>query len=160
MNILVMSDTHGDGECVRKLLDIYAGSVQMVFHMGDNARDLLNYKVQFPDLGMYAVAGNCDYGDNLPQELLLPLHGRRLLLTHGHRQNVKMNLDRLAYYAEEKNADACLFGHTHKAEAFDRGSIYFINPGSAAEPRAGERPSYGLLSVSEQGLIKGKIIRL
>jgi hypothetical protein len=158
MKLLVVSDTHGDSACVRTLLERYAagGSVQMAFHLGDNADDLMRFEASYPAVQMVAVAGNCDYKHQ--HERLLTIHGRRFLLLHGHRQNVKVSADRLAYYAQEKGADVCLFGHTHRSAKLSQGHVLLFNPGSASEPRWDNRYTYGLITVTEDGLVEGTVL--
>jgi putative phosphoesterase len=156
INILVFSDSHRDVEAVRQVLTLYGENIHMAVHLGDHDEDLTACKREFPALEMYTVAGNCDPYTTTARERILNVNGCRILLLHGHHQNVKTGSDRLAYYAEEKGVNACLFGHTHRPAEFVRGPVYFFNPGSLGEPRAGERPSYGLLAVSEDGVIKGK----
>jgi hypothetical protein len=160
MNILVFSDSHRRHEPIRKLLDIYAGEVKLALHLGDHTNDLLRYEHEYPNYEFRGVAGNCDFGAVSPKELLMSVYGRGILLMHGHTRQVKSNYDRIAYYAEEKGVNACLFGHTHKPALFERGPVLFFNPGSVSEPRGGDKASYGILSVSEQGVIKGKVLYL
>ena len=159
MNILVMSDSHGNYGVVKDLLDTYKSQVQMVLHLGDNSSDLLRFMKDYPNLQMHAVDGNCDGG--VTKEQIISVEGRRILMVHGHTHGVKINFDRLAYYAEEKGVDICLFGHTHSHDEFYRRvadkPIYFFNPGSVNNPREG-RPSYGLLRLDEG--ITGKAVYL
>ncbi len=160
MNILVISDSHKDTEQVGQLLRLYAKHVKIVVHLGDMADDLLSFSREFPGTQMHAVAGNCDFYSSAPQEKIIAVNGRRILLTHGHHKGVKSGSDRIAYYAEEKEVAACFFGHTHRPDEFVRGPVYFFNPGSLGRPRAGFRPTYGLVGVSDAGVIKGKIMEL
>jgi putative phosphoesterase len=155
-----MSDSHRDTAQVEQLLSLYAKHVQAVIHLGDLKDDLLSFSRAYPSLEMHAVAGNCDFFQSDVQEKIITVNGSRILLTHGHLQNVKSNYDRIAYYAEEKEVNACFFGHTHRSDEFVRGPVYFFNPGSIGRPRAGERPSYGLVGVSDSGVVKGKILEL
>ena len=161
--ILVISDSHGKCESIRLLLDRYKHKVQTVVHLGDNARDLLQYQGQHPVLDLVAVAGNCDFIGSIPREIVLTLGTpvpRRILLMHGHTHNVKMNLDRLMYYAQEKEVDACLFGHSHTPAVFSHGPVFFMNPGSVSEPRGMSKAGYGILSIDSQGNITGEVHNL
>lgn len=160
--LLVISDTHRIVKPIRYLLTLYNKKIKMAIHLGDHTDDLLRFAGEFPALEMCAVAGNCDYeiGVGIDSERILHINGKRILLTHGHHHNVKMGTDRLAYYAEEKEADACLFGHTHAPTAFEVGPIAFMNPGSLGRPRLGTPPAYGLLSVSDQGVIRTTLMTL
>jgi hypothetical protein len=160
MKILVLSDSHNNLEPIKRLLAVFAEQVQAVIHLGDHAADLLGFQHEYPDLTMHTVAGNCDYGPFPPRELLLNVNERKLLMLHGHTHSVKMNLNRLAYYAEEKQADVCLFGHTHQPAMFDRGRVFFFNPGSVGAPRGGDKAGYGIIQISDTGIIKGTLIEL
>jgi len=153
------------------LLERYKHTVQVAVHLGDNARDLMQFDTDYPAVNFVAVAGNCDFSGSVPKERMLTLGGavkRRVLLLHGHNHNVKSTLDRLMYYAQEKEADACLFGHSHMPfvhvheSVFLRGEegargCFFMNPGSASEPRGGSQAGYGILTVDDDGNIVGEI---
>jgi putative phosphoesterase len=160
INILVISDSHHDIEAVRKVLSLYNKNIHMAIHLGDHDEDLTACKRDFPSLEMYTVAGNCDPYTTTAKERIIAVNGCKILLIHGHHQNVKSGGDRLAYYAEEKGVNACLYGHTHQPAEFTRGPVYFFNPGSLGEPRDGERPSYGLVTISDNGVIKGKALTI
>jgi putative phosphoesterase len=160
LNILVISDSHGDALRVEQLLNLYAKYVQAAVHLGDVTADLTPFAKYYPGLQMHTVPGNCDGDIKAEQEKIIAVNGSRILLAHGHRHNVKMNYDRIAYYAEEKDVSACFFGHTHQPEEFVRGPVYFFNPGSLGRPVFGARPSYGLVGVSDAGVVKGKILEL
>lgn len=167
MKILVVSDTHEDTHELYRLLEKYAGEVKLVCHLGDNARDLLKFQSRYPQLGMVAVAGNCDYGPDIQREIMLSFTACadredapsvKILLMHGHTHSVKMGTDRLAYYAREKGAAAAFFGHTHHPEATRSGGVFLFNPGSPSYPRGGSKASYGLAEISPEGEVTGKVI--
>ena len=158
MKYLVLSDTHGSTEIVLDLLNAYDGQIDGAIHLGDNSQDMTQYAKDFPGMAFHAAAGNSgDYGSQ--EQSLLTLGGRRVFITHGHRYNVKMNTDRLVYRAREVEADACLFGHTHKPVMFDAGPILFFNPGSPVYPFPGTEPGYGLLHISDYGVITGEHLK-
>jgi len=172
-SVLVISDTHGDSGVVRMLLERYKHKVQTVVHLGDNVKDLMQYDTGYPALTFAAVAGNCDFYGGLPKERVLTIGARRrVLLLHGHSLNVKSGLDRLMYYAQEKEVDACLFGHSHMPFVYTHESvfcvgeeerarrIFFMNPGSASEPRGGSRAGYGILTVDGEGNITGEVLEI
>ena len=166
MKILVVSDTHKDTAELERLLERYANDVKIVCHMGDHARDLLKFQPQYPQLGMVAVGGNCDFNPELQREIVLSFTEcadredaweTKILLVHGHMQGVKRGVDRLAYYAAEKGVQAAFFGHTHCHEATTRGGVFIFNPGSPAYPRGGSQKSYGIAEVSPEGQVTGTI---
>jgi putative phosphoesterase len=160
VNILVISDSHREHLPVRKLLTVYAKQVGAVLHLGDHADDLLRYEKDFPDIEMLAVPGNCDYPAFDKYEVVYRAGGAKILLTHGHRQQVKGGFDRLIQYARERKADACLFGHTHEPVMVANSGILFMNPGSLGKPRHPDKPGYGLLRVSVEGAVSGVLMTL
>ncbi|MCL2377890.1 MAG: metallophosphoesterase [Defluviitaleaceae bacterium] len=174
MKVLVVSDSHGDSEAVHNLLNRYKLKVQMVVHLGDNAKDLLQYDTDYPAIDFVAVAGNCDFYGSLPGERILTIGDavrRRVLLLHGHKLNVKSNYDRLMYYAQEREVDACLFGHSHMPFVHvhesvfsfkneERPRLFFMNPGSVSEPRGGSKAGYGILFIDDAGNITGEVYEL
>jgi hypothetical protein len=160
MQYLVISDTHGDTAALRSILDEKAGAVEAVLHLGDNDWDLLRY-AQAYDVQMIAVAGNCDDTSRSPRERTLTLGGKRVLMLHGNTQMFNVGFGRLVNRAREHNAEICLFGHTHRSAVFSEGPVFFMNPGSPSEPRDGNKPSYGLLTVCDTtGVVSGEIFFL
>ncbi|MCL2499616.1 MAG: metallophosphoesterase [Defluviitaleaceae bacterium] len=158
MRILVISDSHGQSERVKSLLVKYADEVHAVLHLGDLDRDLLKHEGS-TELRLLAVAGNCDNTLSSPHERLLTLGRRKILMVHGNQYIVNQNTDRLACRALEQEADICLFGHTHIAETFTDGNVFYMNPGSITNPRDDKNPSYGLLTIDEEtGGVSGEII--
>jgi len=157
MQILVLSDTHGKVDAISQLLNSYKHKVQTVIHLGDCASDILPLQPLYPEINIVAVAGNCDYLATLQQERILTLDSKRILLVHGHNHNIKSNYNRLMYYAQEKEVDACLFGHTHVPAIFESGSVFFMNPGSLGAPIM-RSPSHGLLTIDSTGNITGEVI--
>jgi len=174
MKVLVISDSHGDSGVVRMLLDRYKHTVQTVIHLGDNVKDLMQFDLDYPVINFVAVTGNCDYYGSVPNERMLTIGDavkRRVLLLHGHTLNVKSSYDRLMYFAQEKGADACLFGHSHmpfmhvhepvllSGDEIPR-SCLFMNPGSVSEPRGGSKAGYGILTIDSEGNIRGEVLEL
>lgn len=148
MRILVLSDTHRHLEPMKRAI-VQAGPVDYIFHLGDNRADAGQIS-KYSDAKVVCVRGNCDSIGEAEQTVFL--EGQRLLLTHGHSYAVKYSLDRLSYLAEERQADAVLFGHTHMPLTEYAGGRLLYNPGSVGEPRGGHRPTFGLLLVTRDGI--------
>jgi len=145
----------------------------MVIHLGDNVKDIMQFDSDYPTINFVAVAGNCDYYADVPSERILTIGStvkRRVLLLHGHNHGVKQSYNRLMYYAQEKEVDACLFGHSHMPfmhvhepvfscndEEKPR-RLFIMNPGSVSEPRGGSVAAYGILSIDNEGDITGEVI--
>ena len=132
MRIGVLSDTHGmRGKLSNALMRMEAeGPVDALFHLGDGYDDLVSLKVALPPV--YQVAGNCDTcrTDTLN---LVSLAGTRFLLTHGHLQRVRYELDTLYAFALRQKAQVALFGHTHEQHMEQRDGILLLNPGTAMQ---------------------------
>lgn len=119
MKILVLSDSH------HTLLDnLDFKKYDAVIHCGDYGNSLLSLEQN----QVFFVRGNCDsFGE---EYLFFELYGKKIFVTHGHRENVKYGLDRLIYRSIEKGANLTLFGHTHQQMCFQEEGILFLNPGS------------------------------
>jgi uncharacterized protein len=154
--LLVVADTHGDLSFVVAALDAHP-EIDRVLHLGDHCDDA----VALAGLGRAPVSGVRGNGDTdcphgCPLDAIETVEGLRLLLTHGHRQDVKLGIDRLASFArlQRPPVDAVLFGHTHKPLWRSVGAdgpqpLLLVNPGSARTrtPFGNAAPSAVLLHV-------------
>ena len=147
MRVLVLSDTHRHLEQMRWAI-AQAGQVEYIFHLGDHITDAAQIS-KYTQAKVVCVKGNCDYSGPAEQEVFL--EGHKILLTHGHQHAVKYSLHRLSSFAQEKEADAVLFGHTHiPCTEYANGRLLY-NPGSVGEPRGG-KPTFGILLVTRDGI--------
>lgn len=156
MRILVLSDTHGnmDDEFIKKIK--YEEKFDMLIHCGDCCKDL-DYIIKNIGIQNYVnVNGNCDFNKEAEDIEIIELVGKKILITHGHLFGVKRNLDNLTQFAEEKNVDVVVFGHTHKFFSKYINNILYFNPGSACLPTFGEY-SYGILTI-ENGQVFDEIV--
>ena len=158
MKILVFSDSHGYLENARNVLRRIGGRMDCVFHLGDLDVDAKDLQTEFPQLKFYWVRGNNDYGGSTPSKLTVTLRGKRFLLTHGHMQRVHWGYDTIGYWAEEQGADAVLFGHTHSPVNDSSGRVILFNPGSISLPRDTHVPTFGILDISDGGVIQGAVM--
>ena len=137
MLIAVVSDTHGDEGSIAKVLEIVErAKAEMIIHLGDYVQDAKEIARKYKGR-LVCVKGNCDFGSDIANELVEEIEGKRILITHGHRYDVKNSLTRLMFKAKELEVDIALFGHTHIALTEEVLGVWFINPGSAAESRYG-----------------------
>ena len=143
---LIMSDSHGDRAIVQSLKERYQGHVTAIFHNGDSELPADDPLWQ----GIFVVKGNCDTG-NYPETQVHRLGDVTIAQTHGHLQGINFSWNRLDLFAQEAQADICLYGHLHVPAAWKSGSCLFVNPGSISFPR-GEihEKLYALLTVDEQ----------
>ena len=144
MKILVVSDSHGDVENMCRAVE--QTRPQMVLHLGDGWHDAELLARRYPELPLEMVPGNCDYGEHGQTTRLLLLGGKRVLMCHGHTLGVKSGLGILLRTALEQEADAVLFGHTHKPFVDIRNGVAMLNPGSVGSYT---RPTYGTLTVGD-----------
>lgn len=148
MKILVISDTHGSFD--RAISAYYLSEpVDAIIHLGDGSADAdqLRKTVAVPVIN---VAGNCDPGSNAPRELVWECEGKQILMTHGDAYQVKSGLAKLQQRAEEVEADAVLYGHTHKAFHEMLSGVLFVNPGALANQ--GRNRSYAVLHITPEGI--------
>lgn len=148
---LVVSDTHGNKRALEAILRTYP-RVPYLFHLGDNVRDAHYLASRMPETFVLNVKGNCDPGYSEPVHEEIIIKGQKILLTHGHTLNVKYGYDRALYYAQERDANALLFGHTHMPVVERDGPIWLINPGSAGEAR-GRGETVAMLLIGSSGII-------
>ncbi len=133
MRIGILSDTHGSAKAYQAAL-MAMGEVDLIMHAGDHVADA-HIMAKRTGILTYAVSGNCDYtGDD---EIVLTLCGSRVLMVHGHDHSIKRSLDKLASYVEQREANVCIFGHSHVPLTQKIGQCLFINPGSPYRPRLG-----------------------
>ncbi|MFV0315011.1 MAG: metallophosphoesterase [Anaerotignum sp.] len=159
MKILVLSDSHGQIDKAKAILEKLEKQIEMVFHLGDYDEDAGALGSMFPDLVIHYVKGNNDRRMDTPSHKVVFAKGKRFLLTHGHQQNVHYNLHTIAYWAEEQEADAVLFGHTHVALNDNTGRALLFNPGSITLPRDGRDCTFGIITI-ENGKIEGSIMEI
>ncbi|WP_066498060.1 metallophosphoesterase [Abyssisolibacter fermentans] len=159
MKIVVVSDTHGMVGNVIKLIN-KLDDIDLIIHLGDNLKDAIEIENK---LGVECifVKGNCDMFScaKAGEEKILEIEGRKLLLTHGHKYNVKYGLDRLYCKVKELEVDIVLFGHSHISVNEQYDNILFLNPGSATYPKGGTKQSVALLTI-DNNEINSSILNL
>lgn len=163
MKILFISDTHNDLRLLKNtVLPKYADEIQMAVHLGDFAKDLVNLQTTFPNIQMIGVGGSFELNEKIEHifEVGDGEFKRRILVMHGHTEDVKTGLDRIIDYARKKDVHACFFGHTHIPIILVEHGIFFMNPGSLSRPRPENRGSYGLVTVSPKGEFHGDVIEI
>lgn len=131
MKILVFSDSHSYKGFMEDC--IAAIKPESVIHLGDHFDDTQELISRYSHIRFHQVCGNCDRYRaplNTPTFLCYTIGGVKFYMTHGHLHNVKFQTDRLIYAAKEMEADAVLFGHTHKAVCVREWDMWVINPGA------------------------------
>lgn len=147
MKILVISDTHGK---LNKVRDIWPKlkDIDLIIHAGDFISDAAKLEAEL-NIPVVAVKGNCDGGYSSDDFKTVDTEYGKIMVTHGHMENVKYQLSTLMYKAMEKQCKAVVFGHTHCALIEQEQGMYFVNPGSLTQPRDGSSGSYAIIRTSK-----------
>lgn len=128
MKALVMSDTHNNYNAILKILN-KENDCGIIIHAGDILSDIERLKLNFPIYNYEYVSGNNDFSFTAPNLKLFYMGTKKIMLTHGHKFNVKCSLTSLYFKACENKADICIFGHTHMQYLENTNGIYILNPG-------------------------------
>lgn len=142
--MVVLSDTHGHREGIRRLSGLFAEN-DFIVHLGDGAADMREVFSRYPEK-TYVCQGNCDFYPALP-EGELEAEGVKIFFCHGHRYHVKSGLSALAEEARKRGCQVALYGHTHRALVSEENGVLLVNPGSLKAP-VGEGGSYAYLVIS------------
>lgn len=159
MRILVVSDSHGNGENLKRAI-LSQPKAEIVIHLGDGEQESALMQRSFPEKMFLRVKGNCDFSSQLPytgeytvtEETLGDV---KIFYTHGQYYSVKSGLYNAVCAARERKARVLLFGHTHNAMTDYDDGLYIMNPGALS----GWRPTYGTLDITPQGIVTN-IVRL
>ncbi|MCL4141958.1 UNVERIFIED_CONTAM: hypothetical protein GTU68_031880, partial [Idotea baltica] len=92
-----------------------------------------------------------------PEQKVVTVGQFKIGLCHGHQIVPWGDPDSLALLARQLDADIFISGHTHKFEAFEAESRFFINPGSvtgAYTPLESEvTPSFVLMDIQSSTVV-------
>ncbi|MFI3251521.1 MAG: YfcE family phosphodiesterase [bacterium] len=121
MKIIFFSDLHNDIDSLERLVSREEG---IFYCLGDS--ELSNE--QLKKYNIISVKGNCD-NIQLPNELIIEIENKKVLLTHGHMFNVKFTLNNLYYHTKSSMCNIVIFGHTHRITKVEE-DITMYNPGS------------------------------
>ena len=128
MKALIFSDSHGS------VSDMFCAieenkEIDLIIFAGDVQRDIEEVMSACPLIPCAVVLGNNDFFvHDVPFDRLFEFGGKKIFLTHGHSYGVKMSPARVKSEARKKNADICIFGHTH-SRFIEEDDILVINPG-------------------------------
>ncbi len=152
MRILVISDSHGSVSGIEAAIEQHPEAEHIIF-LGDGAAQIEQIQYYYSKPTYHIIAGNCDWSSEYPYQRIISISGVKVFACHGHNLDVKYGLERLCSIAEQSGAKIVLFGHTHCAYEEYRNGLYIMNPGSIALPRDTMRKSYGLLDITDKGII-------
>ena len=140
MKLLILSDTHGDIEMMKKIVKKH-DNIDIILHAGDS---------QLPPFLMdniLTVKGNCDYED-FPICRDFFIEGFKIHIEHGHCIKISDLM-----FLENNDFDIVIFGHTHMVKIIENvNEKYFFNPGSLVRPRDSSEGSYIILTLKNRTL--------
>ena len=143
MKILVISDSHGAKNNIARAIALETPDA--VLHLGDRVTDCIDVELEYPDILLRSIRGNCDRSSAGLDIDEFVLCGKRLLMTHGHLYGVKTGYSRIIDAAIIRSVDVLLFGHTHIPYYSVIDGIAVINPGSLGEGTK----SYAVLEIGD-----------
>ena len=149
--LTVVSDTHSvrnhelEGRTLRAVRE-----ADLVIHAGDFMRAAVLDAFEAEARTLRGVYGNNDDEEirkRLPAASTVEYEGFRFAVTH----RVSGGPTERSLFGRERDADAVIYGHSHKPDVDTDGELPLINPGSHAQPR-GYRKAHAELEPSEEGL--------
>jgi putative phosphoesterase len=158
MNIGVISDTHSS-PIPKQVLEAFK-KVDFIIHAGDFCDErTIDALAKIKEVK--GVWGNMD-----PSEVRKIFPARQLIscgkftvgVYHGEGSRQKV-LERVAAEFKKDKVDVVVFGHSHQPFNEKIGGVLYFNPGSPNDSISAPYCSYGILDVTEQGVV-GKIIKL
>ncbi|MDD6302112.1 MAG: YfcE family phosphodiesterase [Bacillales bacterium] len=139
MKIVVISDSHGDFDIVRKIA-LSNPNADIYLHLGDSQLENDYYLDPF-----VSCKGNCDYFSSFPNYRIIHTPYGNIYAEHGHLHSY-INKDFLIKH----NCKIYLFGHSHIHYEKQEDDFYFLNPGSVSLPRDGTSGTYLILDISKE----------
>lgn len=153
IKVLIVSDSHGRNDNLRKAVANMRGTHCRMLHAGDfqcspqEIYDLAGVPVDM-------VRGNCDSSlSGVPLSRIVEIGGYRILLTRGHQYAGIDSIGNMSEMARANDVQIVVCGHTHIPHMEKRGDVWVVNPGSISQPRQpGHQPSYLVMNI-EHGTV-------
>ena len=154
MKILVISDTHGELDNVKQILDIAKKeNVNLVIHLGDDVKDVEILEKE--GLNVVKVPGVFEDIYRKPEtkrRIVLELHDLKLLLSHTdtrHENDLPSDIDPQEALSKGE-VQVLLHGHTHIPKIELRGDKLIINPGHLKKSdKKGYPPTYAIIEIND-----------
>jgi hypothetical protein len=151
VQIGVISDTHG---VLHPKVPEFFQKVEAILHAGDIGDAAVLRQLE-SIASVHAISGNADSPPlaDLPQEKVLLLAGRRILLCHRAVEKNRV-LPEVRRTIEIEQPEAVVFGHSHIPFSQILDGTFFFNPGGGGRKRFTLPRAVGILTLE-----KGKDIR-
>ena len=149
----LISDTHG---LLRPEVHGALQGVDLIIHAGDVGGDEILDELRLI-APVHAVRGNTDPVDdpNLQAELIIPVGGLEIHVSHGHELGSPTPQKLVAAYHHH----LIVYGHTHERAVERIGNQLVINPGAAGPRRFKVAPSVARLTIAN-GKAEAEIVAL
>lgn len=147
MRIIVTSDSHKRANYLLEIIEKHIETTDLFINLGDGEDDVDTALLLYPNIKIERVAGNCDWGSNLPLYKSITANGKKIFFSHGHPFYVKHGYQAIEEKAIAEKADICLFGHTHVPYTAYKDSIHYMNPGAVCNG------DYGIIDIVDKGII-------
>jgi len=148
MKFLVFSDSHRNTTPMDRAIEKHK-DITHIIHCGDVEEDCEYLEMIYGRThSICSVCGNNDFFTSTPLNRIIKCEGHNIYLTHGHKERVKSSLDYLKAVARSKNADMCIYGHTHQQHYENDNGLLVLNPGSINY--SGQE--YAVIEVSKSGI--------
>lgn len=159
--ILIVSDTHGKNDNLRKAIANMGDQLDLMIHLGDSLCSLETMK-ELASCPVEMVRGNCDsMMHGLPISKLIQVEQFKVLITHGHQYGGKWGVNSMKEAARENGAQIVMFGHSHEPVVEPYGDVVVLNPGSLSQPRQeGHRPTYIVMTIEEDGRANYALVQM
>ncbi|NPA70137.1 MAG: YfcE family phosphodiesterase [Crenarchaeota archaeon] len=159
MRILVVSDTHGEIDNIKLLVDkLKNEKFDMIIHLGDDSPDAEHLKPL--NAPLYVVPGVYEPHYKNPEtkrRIIVELDGIRVLLSHTdtkHQNDPPEEEDPLERL-KKGEVDALFHGHTHIPKISLEGRKLILNPGHLKKSdKKGYPPTYAIVE------IEGELVRI
>ncbi len=158
MKIIAVADTHKDYKKYKAIIENNLDA-DLFIHLGDGEHEYNDVKAEFPEKNFIFVQGNCDFGSYKLLEVV-EAGDYKILCVHGHEYNVQGGLDALISEAKAHGCRIALYGHTHMYRTECTDGVYVMNPGAVDSPRGKNKPSYGVINITDTGKVTMNIVAI
>jgi len=157
MRILVVSDTHGEIDNIKLLIDkLKNEKFDIVIHLGDDSPDAEHLRTL--DAPLYVVPGVYEPHYKNPdtkRRIIIEVDGLKILLSHTdtkHQNDPPEEEDPLERLRKGE-VDALFHGHTHIPKISLEGRKLILNPGHLKKSdKKGYPPTYAIVTVEDDVL--------
>ena len=158
MQIVVISDSHGHGTVVDKIIRKESAAEIVVF-LGDVVGDIEDLQYEYTDKKFVIVSGNGDFFSTAPYTSVFKVGDIGVFATHGHTLRVNYGPGELIKAAKQSDCKVALYGHTHVPYIGYEDGVHIVNPGSCSRTRDGKSNSYAVIDIRDNGILPN-IIRI